>query len=103
LVRTTESGGRRAYELTDEGRAHVADRGDELADPWDAVKGDAREGHFELMQLGRQAVMAAGQILHAGSDAQVAEAKDVLNETRRALYRILAEDRTDEPEPPKEV
>jgi DNA-binding PadR family transcriptional regulator len=103
LVRTTESGGGRAYELTDEGRADVEARDNELAAPWDAVKGDAREGHFELMQLARQAAMAAGQILHAGSDAQVAEAKEVLNETRKSLYRILAEDPSEEAEPPQEV
>ncbi len=92
LVRTTESGGRRAYELTDEGRAHVEARADELAAPWDAVKGDARAGHFQLMSLVRQAGMAAAQILHGGSDDQVAEARRVLEQTRRSLYRILAED-----------
>jgi hypothetical protein len=32
------------------------------------------------------------QVAFAGSDAQVEEAKGVLAGTRRALYRILAED-----------
>ena len=36
--------------------------------------------------------MAARQIIHHGSDAQRAEAAKVLADTRRALYRILAED-----------
>src|SRR4051794_27554760 len=35
LVRQVEQEGRKLYELTDEGRAHVAERGDELAAPWD--------------------------------------------------------------------
>jgi hypothetical protein len=32
------------------------------------------------------------QVAHAGNDAQVATAKKVLTETRRALYRILADE-----------
>ncbi len=92
LVRTIESDGRRAFELTEDGRAHVEARGDELAAPWDAVKDDAREGHSQLVQLVRQAGFAVAQILHSGSDKQVAEATDVLDETRRSLYRVLAED-----------
>src|ERR687893_3158314 len=35
LVRIAEREGRKAYELTDEGRAHVAARRDELGAPWD--------------------------------------------------------------------
>ena len=35
---------------------------------------------------------AARQVLHAGEPAQIAQAKDVLRDTRRNLYRILAED-----------
>ena len=39
----------------------------------------------------RDVGMAFVQVLHAGSEAQVAEAGKVLAETRRALYRILAD------------
>ena len=39
---------------------------------------------------------AARQVLHAGEAAQIAQAKDVLRDARRKLYRILAED---SPEP----
>jgi DNA-binding PadR family transcriptional regulator len=92
LVRTTEIDGRRAFELTDAGRAHVAERGDELAAPWDAVKHDVGEGHAALVQLLQQVAMATAQILKAGSDRQAAEAARVLKDTRRSLYRTLAED-----------
>jgi DNA-binding PadR family transcriptional regulator len=34
--------GRKLYELTDEGRAHVAEK--DLGAPWDDVKGDPRGG-----------------------------------------------------------
>jgi hypothetical protein len=40
----------------------------------------------------RQIGMALFQLTHSGTEAQQAEAKQVLGETRRALYRILAED-----------
>ena len=36
------------------------------------------------------------QLMHSGSEAQQAEAKQVLADTRRALYRILAEDEPEE-------
>jgi DNA-binding PadR family transcriptional regulator len=95
LVRQVEQDGRKAYELTDEGRAHVEERGDELAAPWDAVKDDVGEGRRELGALIRQLAMAMSQVVAAGSDAQVAEAARVLKDARRALYEILAAE--DEP------
>jgi DNA-binding PadR family transcriptional regulator len=92
LVRTSEIDGRRAFELTDAGRAHVAERGEELAAPWDAVKHDVGEGHATLVQLLQQVAMATGQIFKAGSDRQAAAAAGVLKDARRSLYRTLAED-----------
>jgi hypothetical protein len=40
--------------------------------------------------------LAAHQVEHAGSRRQAAEAREVLAETRRRLYRILAEDEADD-------
>ena len=40
------------------------------------------------MQVG----IAAKQVTHAGSETQVKTATEILTETRRALYRILAEE-----------
>ena len=53
------------------------------------------EGAWELMGAVRQIGMALFQLTHAGTEAQQAEAKKVLDETRRALYRILADDAGD--------
>jgi DNA-binding PadR family transcriptional regulator len=96
LVRVAEDAGRTAYTLTDEGRAHVESRGDELGAPWDAVKGDMGEGAWDLMGAMKQIGMALYQLTHSGTEAQQAEAKRVLAETRKSLYRILAEDAPDE-------
>jgi DNA-binding PadR family transcriptional regulator len=92
LVRVEEADGRKAYTLTDAGRAHVDERGDELAAPWDAVKGDMGEGAWELMGAMRQIGMALFQLTHSGTERQQQQAREVLDDTRRSLYRILAED-----------
>jgi DNA-binding PadR family transcriptional regulator len=89
LVRTPAEGPK-LYELTDAGRAHVAEK--DLGAPWDAVKGDMGEGAWELMGAMRQIGSALFQLTHSGTEAQQQEAKEVLAETRRALYRILAEE-----------
>jgi DNA-binding PadR family transcriptional regulator len=92
LVRVEKGETGKTYALTDDGRAHVDARADELGAPWDAVKGDMGEGAWELMGAMRQIGMALFQLTHSGSEAQQAQAKEVLAEARRALYRILAED-----------
>ena len=84
--------GRKAYTLTAEGRAHVEEHRQELGTPWDAVKGDMAEGAWELMDAMRQIGMALFQLTHSGTDEQRAEAREVLAETRRSLYRILSEE-----------
>jgi DNA-binding PadR family transcriptional regulator len=84
--------GRKAYELTDEGRAYVEANAEKLGTPWDAVKGDLGEGANELMDAIRQIGGALFQLMHSGTEAQRQEAKEVILEARRALYRILAED-----------
>jgi DNA-binding PadR family transcriptional regulator len=98
LVRAVDANGRRLFELTDEGRAHVEQHREELAEPWAAVADNVGEGMAELRSGIAQVGAAVMQIAYAGNPAQVAEARTVLAETRRSLYRILAED-APEPEP----
>jgi DNA-binding PadR family transcriptional regulator len=90
LVRQTEAGGRRAYELTDDGRAYVTENAEELGTPWEEAAAD--ESFGELRSLIPGVAAAAMQVARAGSEAQVAEAAKALEETRRRLYRILAEE-----------
>src|SRR5918994_4656520 len=91
LVRV-EGEGRKAYTLTDEGRAHVEEHAAELGTPWDAVRGDMGEGAWELIGAIRQIGGALFQLTHSGTEAQQQQAKEVLAEARRALYRILADE-----------
>jgi hypothetical protein len=41
-----------------------------------------------------QLMMAIRQVMHAGSESQKARALDVVNDARRRLYGILADDDT---------
>jgi DNA-binding PadR family transcriptional regulator len=97
LVRTEEHEGRKRYALTDSGRAYVAERPEGEPAPWETMGGGGMsEAAAETGGVMRDVGLAFVQVLHAGSDAQIAEAGRVLADTRRALYRILAEG---EPEP----
>jgi DNA-binding PadR family transcriptional regulator len=97
LVRSIERDGKRTFELTDEGRAHVEEHREALGTPWDAVGKDVPSEAFELRTAVQQVAVATMQLAQSASQSQLAEARKVLDEARRALYRILAEDA---PEPP---
>jgi len=90
LVRAEERNGSRVFTLTDEGRSYV--ESNDLGAPWEAVRDDQGEDLRDLRGLFAQVAAAAWQVGQAGSEAQIAEARRVLADTRRALYRILAGD-----------
>ena len=85
-------GGRRAYQLTDEGRTYAAAHTAELTAPWDVVAGSAGGAAIEMRRLIGQVAMAAFQVISAGTDAQAGQARQVLTDARKSLYRILASD-----------
>jgi DNA-binding PadR family transcriptional regulator len=90
LVRSTESEGARHFEITDAGREHIETRADEPA-PWDTGEqgmGPIADFAPLVIQIGK----AAWQVASEGDEAQRDKAIETLNETRRALYRILADE-----------
>jgi DNA-binding PadR family transcriptional regulator len=91
LLTTEESGGRKTYSLTDEGRFVAEAEGDKPA-PWEnsGPRDGGRTG--ALPKAGIELAQAAAQVGRSGSDAQVQEAVAVLEEARRKLYAILAKD-----------
>jgi DNA-binding PadR family transcriptional regulator len=97
LVRADKGEGRRVFELTDAGRAYVDEHAEELAAPWEAVGSDVDDAYVQLRDLTQQVGAAVLQVGQAGTSEQVAAAAELLAETRRSLYRILAED----PETPR--
>ena len=98
LIRSEEAEGRRLYHLTDAGRAFVAERPEDQPAPWDAASESVDSDVWELFGVARQVGMAIFQIAQAGSPEQVAAAREVLHNARRALYGILAEDETSPPQ-----
>ncbi len=95
LISPEGEGRRRLYTLTDEGRTYAEAHADELRRSWDAAAGMADDAALELGDMIRQVMMAVMEVRRAGSASQLAEARRVLAETRRSMYRILAEDGTD--------
>jgi len=91
LVRATETEGRKQFELTDAGKEYVAERGADEPTPWDEMKGGLSDEAIEAGSLIREVGLAFMQVLRAGSPSQIAEASKVLADTRRSLYRILAD------------
>jgi DNA-binding PadR family transcriptional regulator len=90
LIATEEHDGRKVFVLTDGGRKLVDERGSERPAPWESQDLDRGEAH-ELARLMREAASAFVQVMKTGSPGQMARARDVLNTTRRDLYRILAD------------
>jgi DNA-binding PadR family transcriptional regulator len=91
LVRAEEREGRRQYRLTDAGREYVAARATEHAAPWETVADSVHDDVLEMRDAFTQVAVAFWQVAQTGSAGQLAEARQVLADTRRALYRILAE------------
>ena len=96
LVRAEETDGRKLFHLTDEGRAAAEASAGEGA-PWDAASDSVDSDVWELFGVARQVGMAVFQIAQAGTADQLTAAREVLNNARRALYGILAEDETTDP------
>ncbi|WP_273842130.1 PadR family transcriptional regulator [Rubrobacter calidifluminis] len=90
LVRIEQEEGRKVVHLTEEGRRYVAGHREELGAPWEAASKNFSEEFLEMRGLVEQVAVAAMQVVQAGSGEQVAEARRLLTETRRQLYRVLA-------------
>jgi DNA-binding PadR family transcriptional regulator len=90
-IRATERDGTKLFEITDAGRQHIGERGD-TAPPWESDDEEAFAPLADLRALVGQIHVAAMQVAQAGDERQLERASETLAETRRALYRILAED-----------
>jgi DNA-binding PadR family transcriptional regulator len=92
MVRAEELDGRKQYALTDTGRAYVAENREQLGEPWAQAGDEQGDVRQELRGLLWQLGSAAMQVATAGTEPQVEQAREILKDGRRALYRILAED-----------
>jgi DNA-binding PadR family transcriptional regulator len=91
LIRSEEIDGRKLFALTDAGQAQLQDRGEDIPAPWEQMSGDVSDQVQELGKLAREVSSAFVQVMRTGSEAQLGEARKVLAQARRDLYRILGE------------
>ena len=94
LVGASEAQGRRVLGLTEAGREYVAQHPEELAATWKPFQEEEkRTGSAErdLKPVIGQVMSAVWQVTTNGTSRQRAEAVEILADTRRRLYGVLAE------------
>ena len=92
LIVGEESAARRTFSLTEAGREYVEENPDMARGAWESR---AQQEAWQVPGLFAEAArLGAGimQITHVGTPGQVREAERLLEQTRRRLYQILAED-----------
>ena len=92
LIKVTTDEGRNVASLTEEGLAYIEEHRDQLGTPWDEVAGSVKEEAFDVKGEIGALMGAVHQVLRVGSADQVGRATKILADTRKALYRILADD-----------
>jgi DNA-binding PadR family transcriptional regulator len=91
LISAEESNGRKTYSLTDEGR-QVAEAAADQPAPWEAQSARDAGRATALPKAGIELAQAVAQVGRSGTPEQVKQAVAVLEEARRKLYSILAQD-----------
>lgn len=89
LLRAQEADGKRSYSLTDSGKLEAENDG---TVPWEAPSvRDAARSKL-LPKAGAKLAQAAVQVARGGTPEQVHEAIAVIDDARRKLYAILAQE-----------
>ena len=104
LVAGSEVGGRRLLRLTDDGRRYVEEHAEEMAATWAPFEPTGPEEHLsgeqsrggagapgDLKPVMGQVMAAMWQVMTSGTPRQRQQAAEILTETRRRLYGLLAE------------
>jgi DNA-binding PadR family transcriptional regulator len=104
LISSVDADGARRFEITDAGRESLKSRAGEPA-PWASSPEDGENPLSELAPLVIAIGKATFQVATVGNRAQRDRARELLADTRRSLYRVLAEDtlETDADEDEREV
>ena len=92
LIEQFDNEGNKSYRLTEAGRSAAAEIGQK---PWETFNADNAPAHPEALKAlwgeFRGLAMAAQELTRNGSQAQQERAGQVLAETKRKLYGLLAE------------
>jgi len=94
LATSAETEGKRVYTITDAGAEEATRRVAEAgAEPWAVGSEGVHPGHLfrSIGALG----MAARQVVQAGTPEQLAKVVTIVDNARRDVYRLLADEPTD--------
>ena len=92
LVAPAEGVQGKAFALTDAGRAYVEEHRERLGTPWTAASEGQPKGMGDLKQAIAGVAMATMQVAQTGDPQHIEAARRVLDDARKALYRLLAGD-----------
>jgi DNA-binding PadR family transcriptional regulator len=99
LVQTVREDGRKVLRLTDAGRAYVAARAEELAAVWKPFAEPEDDGDdANLRPVIGQTIAAVWQLATTGTPDQQRRAAEILADTRRRLYGLLADGPDERPD-----
>jgi DNA-binding PadR family transcriptional regulator len=90
LIKVEEGEGRKRYALTEAGQAEAAQAA--ASPPWQEFTDDNVSQALEFKDAIFGIMNALRQVGFSGSQQQQAQALEILNETKRKLYAVLAED-----------
>src|SRR4051812_34855464 len=92
LVRAEQEGSGRRFTLTDEGRAYVEEHRSQLGEPWADLGGEGGGSPRELRRALGEVGAAAMMVARTNDKGKAEQALAIMNDARKALYRLLAED-----------
>lgn len=92
LIEAADADGRKLWSLTDAGKSHLDERREQFGTPWTPEDNGAADELHQLRLAQRALKVAAEQVGQTGTSEQLTAAREVLEEARRALYRVLAEE-----------
>jgi DNA-binding PadR family transcriptional regulator len=84
--------GRKTATLTADGTTYVEDNREQLGTPWEAAPGDQHREMHEFAHSLKGFINAWKQVAQAGTPEQREKATAVVEDARKAMYRILADD-----------
>jgi len=92
LITTQDQDAKKVSSLTEAGRLAAEELAATKSAPWDDASNDAGEGAPSLRHAIHHLLMATKQVAMAGTEAQRQRATELLDETRRKIYALLASD-----------
>lgn len=91
LVEAQESEGKKVYSLTDAGRQE-ADQAKDKPAPWATAADQEIPDAMVLPRAAARLAQAIGPVVRGGNPVQAKAVTEVIDEARRKIYTILAQD-----------